>query len=329
MYMLNLPKKVYFKKGAMNVALKELDEVYGFKRAFIVSDANLYRLGIVNPVDAWVRGRGIRTAEFFTFDSVPSFENVRSGLPKMLEYNPDVIIAVGGGSVMSAAKAMWLLYENPDLDFNEVADKFSSLDGEYDANYADFPDTGKKAKLVLIATTAGSGAECSPFSVLADDNGKLRVIASYKLLPEIAVIDSMFSENMPTELVKKSGLAALSQAVRAYVAPGGGEYTQGFAREAAESILNNLEAAVSGCVAAREKMSYAASVAGLAFSNAANTVDTEAGFYPENKEKSASDIGADAYALIVDLAKHAGIQGDSDDKIFADWIAACEKLHSL
>ena len=215
MYMLNLPKKVYFKKGAMNVALKELDEVYGFKRAFIVSDANLYRLGIVNPVDAWVRGRGIRTAEFFTFDSVPSFENVRSGLPKMLEYNPDVIIAVGGGSVMSAAKAMWLLYENPDLDLNEVADKFSSLDGEYDANYADFPDTGKKAKLVLIATTAGSGAECSPFSVLADDNGKLRVIASYKLLPEIAVIDSMFSENMPTELVKKSGLTALSQAVRA------------------------------------------------------------------------------------------------------------------
>ena len=139
----------------------------------------------------------------------------------------------------------------------------------------------------------------------------------------------MFSENMPAELVKKSGLTALSQAVRAYVAPGGGEYTQGFAREAAESILNNLEAAVSGCSAAREKMSYAACVAGMAFSNAVNTVDTEAGFYPESKEKSASDIGTDAFALIVDLAKHAGFQGDSDDKIFADWIAACEKLHSL
>ena len=319
MNMLNLPKKVYFKKGSMNVALKELDEVYGIKRAFIISDANLYRLGVVNPVEAWVRGRGIRTAEFFSFDEVPSFENVRSGLPKMLEYQPDVIIGVGGGSVMSAAKAMWLLYENPDLNLAEVADKFGSLDGSYDADYAAFPDTGKKAKLVLIATTAGSGAECSPFSVLADDAGKKRVIASYKLLPEMAVVDSMFSENMPAELAKRSGLTALSQAARAYVAPGGSEYTQGFAREAVQNILENLEAAVAGCPAAREKMATAAAVAGMAFSNAVNTVDPEAGIYPEGAEKTAKSD------LIVDLAKHVGIEADSDDKVFAEWIAACEK----
>ena len=141
MYMLNLPKKVYFEKGAMNVALKELDEVYGLKRAFIISRCKPVQTSVcVDPLDAWVRGRGIRTAEFFTLDEVPSFENVRErAFLRSWNIIRMSLSPSARASVMSAAKAMWLLYENPDMDLNEVADQFSSLDGEYDANYARFP----------------------------------------------------------------------------------------------------------------------------------------------------------------------------------------------
>ena len=319
MNMLNLPKKVYFKKGSMGVAFREFAEVYGFKRAFIISDANLYKNGALDSVEKLMRKKEIRTAEFFTLDEVPTFENVRSGLPKMLEFQPDIIIGIGGGSVMSAAKAMWLLYENPELDLEATAAKYNSLA----ASDNDFPAVGKKAKLALMATTAATGAECSPFAVLADDKGKKCVIASYSLVPEMAVIDSVFSETVSAELAKNGGLTALSLAVRAYTAPGASEYTQGFAREAAESILANLEAAVAGCPAAREKMASAAAIAGLAYANAADTIDPALGVYPTEAEKK------DSNAQIIDLAKHVGIDGASDAKVFAAWISACEKLASL
>ena len=319
MNMLNLPKKVYFKKGSMGVAFREFAEVYGFKRAFIISDANLYKNGVLDSVEKLMRKKEIRTAEFFTLDEVPTFENVRSGLPKMLEFQPDIIIGIGGGSVMSAAKAMWLLYENPELDLEAVAAKYNTLA----ANDNDFPAVGKKAKLALMATTAATGAECSPFAVLADDKGNKCVIASYSLVPEMAVIDSVFSETVSAELAKNGGLTALSLAVRAYTAPGASEYTQGFAREAAESILANLEAAVAGCPAAREKMASAAAIAGLAYANAADTIDPALGVYPTEAEKK------DSNAQIIDLAKHVGIDGASDAKVFAAWISACEKLASL
>ena len=309
--MLNLPKKVYFKKGSMGVAFREFAEVYGFKRAFIISDANLYKNGALDSVEKLMRKKEIRTAEFFTLDEVPTFENVRSGLPKMLEFQPDIIIGIGGG--------MWLLYENPELDLEAVAAKYNTLA----ASDNDFPAVGKKAKLALMATTAATGAECSPFAVLADDKGNKCVIASYSLVPEMAVIDSVFSETVSAELAKNGGLTALSLAVRAYTAPGASEYTQGFAREAAESILANLEAAVAGCPAAREKMASAAAIAGLAYANAADTIDPALGVYPTEAEKK------DSNAQIIDLAKHVGIDGASDAKVFAAWISACEKLASL
>ncbi len=319
MNMLNLPKKVYFEKGSMGVAFREFAEVYGFKRAFIISDANLYKNGALDSVEKLMRKKEIRTAEFFTLDEVPTFENVRSGLPKMLEFQPDIIIGIGGGSVMSAAKAMWLLYENPELDLEAVAAKYNTLA----ASDNDFPAVGKKAKLALMATTAATGAECSPFAVLADDKGNKCVIASYSLVPEMAVIDSVFSETVSAELAKNGGLTALSLAVRAYTAPGASEYTQGFAREAAESVLANLEAAVAGCPVAREKMATAAAIAGMAYGNAADTLDPDAGVYPTEAEKK------DSNARIIDLAKHVGIDGASDAKVFAAWISACEKLASL
>ena len=174
-----------------------------------------------------------------------------------------------------------------------------------------------------MATTAATGAECSPFAVLKNDKGEKCVIANYNLIPEMAVIDSVFSETVSAELAKNGGLTVLSLAVRAYTAPGASEYTQGFAREAVESVLANLEAAVAGCPAAREKMATAAAVAGMAYSNAADTVDTVAGVYPSEAEKK------DSNAQIIDLAKHVGFGGASDAKVFAAWIEACEKLASL
>lgn len=321
MYMLNLPKKVYFKKGALSVALKELDEVYGAKRAFIISDANLYTTGVVAPVYDFLRNRGISLAEYFTIDAEPTFENVRAGLPKMLNFQPDFFVAVGGASVMSVAKAMWLLYENPELDLNEAAKNFNSLTVERAA----FPTVGVKAKLALIPTTTGTGSECSPFAVLTNDAGEKCVIANYSLIPELAVIDADYSIGMPDELVKKSGLTALTLAARAYVAGYESEYTQGVAREAAEAVLNNLADALTSGYAKENaiiKLSYAGALAGMAYSNAADTLDVDAGFYPSEAEKAKTD-------LIVDLAKAVGIEGENDDEIFANWIAACEALAAL
>ena len=228
MNMLNLPKKVYFKDGSMNVALRELSEVYHLKRAFLVSDPGLYRSGIVMSIDCWLRDRGIRTAEFFSIGSTPSFADVRSALPKLLEFEPDVIVGIGGGAAMSAAKAMWALYEEPSLDLAEAVE------------HPDRIRTGAKAKL-LVATSFSSGAQNSPFAVLKDDAGNTCVMNSSQLL-----------------------------------------------LEAVGLVLNNLRAAESGCPTAREKLHNAAALAGAAYGNTLDTIDSEAPLYPTDTEKPAN-----------------------------------------
>lgn len=313
MNMLNLPKKVYFKKGCMGVALKELDEVYGFKRAFIVSDANLYVSGVVAPVVDFLRKRGVKSAEFFTLSEVPTFADVESGLPKMHEFEPDVILAVGGGSVISAAKAMWLCYENDGLKLADVAKDFGKLTG----TDAGLPAAGVKAQLVALATTFGTGAQNSPFAVLADDNGKECVIASYKLLPVISITDSLFVESLPAELVKKSGLTLISQAIRAYAAPGANAYTQGLLAEVTDLVLKNLEAGINGCQAAIETLCNAGSIAGFAVGNAVETIDAAADIFPSKSEKGAENAAYDALAAAIGLADGEAL------------IAAVEKLAAL
>ena len=138
----------------MNVALRELSEVYHLKRAFLVSDPGSYRAGLVSPVDRWLRGQGIRTAEFFSIGAIPSFADIRSALPKLQEFEPDVIVGIGGGAAMSAAKAMWMLYEDPALDLAEAVEHPERI------------RTGTKAMLALVATTFESGAQTSPFAVV-------------------------------------------------------------------------------------------------------------------------------------------------------------------
>lgn len=303
MNMLNLPKKVYFKNGSANVALRELSEVYHMKRAFLVSNPRLFRSGVVSSIDRQLRKQGIRTAEFFSIGAVPSFADLRSGLPKLLEFEPDVIVGVGGGAAMSAAKALWLLYENPGLDLAKAAESPARI------------RTGIDAKLVLVATSFGSGAQNSPFSVLKDDAGGTCVINSFQLLPEISVTDARFTESLSPAQVKACGLTTLSQSIRAFASSGCSEYTQGLLREAVRAVLNNLKAAESGCPIALEKLHNAAALAGAAYGNGMDTIDFTVPFYPTTTEKAAE------HDRIEMLAHDLGMPGTQ--KLWE----VCEALH--
>lgn len=274
MNMLNLPKKVYFKNGSASVALRELSEVYHMKRAFLVSNPRLYCSGVVSSIDRQLRKQGIRTAEFFSIGAVPSFDDLRSGLPKLLEFEPDVIVGIGGGAAMSAAKALWFLYENPELDLAEAVESPACI------------RTGVKAKQVLVATSFGSGAQNSPFSVLKDDAGGTCVINSFQLLPEISVTDAGFTKSLSPAQVKACGLATLSQSIRAFASSGCSEYTQGLLREAVRAVLSNLKAAEGGCPVALEKLHSAAALAGAAYGNVMDTIDFTVPFYPIATEKA-------------------------------------------
>ncbi|WP_369282654.1 iron-containing alcohol dehydrogenase [Oscillibacter sp. GMB15532] len=274
MNMLNLPKKVYFKNGCANVALRELSEVYHMKRALLVSNPRLYRNGIVSSIGRQLRKQGIRTAEFFSIGAVPSFADLRSGLPKLLEFEPDVIVGIGGGAAMSAAKALWLLYENPELDLAAAAESPARI------------RTGMKAKQVLVATSFGSGAQSSPFCVLKNDSGDICVINSFELLPEISVTDARFTESLSPAQIKACGLATLSQSIRAFASPDCCEYTQGLLGQAVRAVLSNLKAAEGGCPVALEKLHNAAALAGAAYGNGMESIDFAAPFYPLTTEKA-------------------------------------------
>lgn len=291
--MLNLPKKVYFKNGSTNVALRELSEVYHMKRALLVSNPRLYRSGIVSSIGRQLRQQGIRTAEFFSIGAVPSFADLRSGLPKLLEFEPDVIVGIGGGAAMSAAKALWLLYENPELDLTTAVESPACI------------HTGVKAKQVLVATSFGSGAQNSPFCVLKDDAGVTCVINSFELLPEISVTDARFTESLSSAQVKACGLATLSQSIRAFASSGCSEYTQGLLREAIQAVLNNLKVAESGSPAALEKLHNAAALAGAAYGNGINNIDFTAPFYPISMGKA---MHLDRLEMLADDLNFSGTQ---------------------
>ena len=291
MDMLNLPKKIYFKNGSANVALRELSEIYHMKRAFLVSNPRLFRSGVVSTIGRQLQKQGIRTAEFFSIGAVPSFAELRSGLPKLLEFEPDVIVGIGGGAAMSAAKALWLVYENPGLDLAEAAES---------------PDrirTGMDAKLVLVATSFGSGAQNSPFCVLKDDAGKPCVINSFQLLPEISVTDARFTESLSPAQIKACGLATLAHSIRAFASSGCNEYTQGLLREAVRAVLNNLKAAESGSPAALEKLHNAAALAGAAYGNGIGLIDFKVPFHSIATDNSL------VHDRVEMLAKGVGLSG--------------------
>lgn len=262
------PPKVYIKRGCLPVALDELKNVLGRKKAFIVTDSFLYKNGYTKAVTDKLDEMGITHTTFFDVEPDPSLESAKRGAAAMLQFQPDCIIAVGGGSAMDAAKIMWVLYEHPEADFMDMAMRFMDIR----KRVYTFPRMGEKAYFVAIPTTAGTGSEVTPFAVITDGKtGIKHPLADYELLPNMAIVDADLMMDMPRGLTAASGIDALTHALEAYVSMMATEYTDGLALKALKMIFEYLPRAYdNGALdpVAREKMANASTIAGMAFANA-------------------------------------------------------------
>jgi len=265
MLWLQLPPKIYFKKGCLPVAL---DDLQGKKRAFIVTDKPLYDMGFANKVTAPLEKMGIDTQVFYDVEPDPTLANVEKGLSVMNIFNPDVIIALGGGSPMDAAKIMWLMYEHPETEFQGLALRFMDIR----KRIYKFPELGSKASLVAIPTTSGTGSEVTPFAVVTDEKSGVKYpIADYQLTPTMAIVDSELVMTMPPKLTAWGGIDALTHALESYVSVFATEYTNPYALEALSLLFKYLPDSYrdgSTNEIAKEKVHYAANIAGIAFANA-------------------------------------------------------------
>ena len=260
-----VPSKIYFKQNAIVEGLKDLQ---GKKRAFIVTDSYLYGAGYVDKVEKVLERLGIQCECFSEVKPDPDLTTIYKGLDALNNFKPDTIIAIGGGSPIDAAKIMWLMYEQPNLNFKDLAMRFMDIR----KRIFKFPEMGKKAYFVAIPTTSGTGSEVTPFAVVTDDKtGAKYPIADYALTPNMAIIDLDFVINMPKKLTAYSGIDALVHAIEAYVSVMATDYTNGLALEAIRLVFKYLPASYTEGAAnpkAREKMAYASTMAGMAFANA-------------------------------------------------------------
>ncbi len=262
-----VPEKVYMKKGCLPVALDELGTDMGKKRAFIVTDSFLYGAGFTKPITDKLDEMGIAHTTFFDVEPDPTLASAEAGAAQMNSFKPDVIIAVGGGSAMDAAKIMWVLYEHPEADFKDMAMRFMDIR----KRVYKFPKMGEKAYFVAISTSAGTGSEVTPFAVITDqDDGCKYPLADYELLPDMAIIDTDMHMTAPKGLTSSSGIDAVTHALEAYASVMATDYTDGLALKALKIIFEYLPRAYEdgSDVEAREKMANAATMAGMAFANA-------------------------------------------------------------
>ena len=259
------PEKVYFKKGCLPVALDELKK---YKKAFIVTDTFLYQNGYTRPVKEKLDQLGIIHNTFHSVEPDPTLACARAGAAQMATFQPDVIIAVGGGSAMDAAKIMWVLYEHPEADFMDMAMRFVDIR----KRIYEFPKMGEKAYFVAVPTTAGTGSEVTPFAVITDESTGIKYpLADYELLPNMAIVDADMMMHAPKGLTAASGIDAVTHALEAYVSVMATGYTDGLALRALKLIFDNLPAAYDNGPndpRARENMGTAACMAGMAFANA-------------------------------------------------------------
>lgn len=262
------PEKVYFKKGCLPVALSELKDVMGKKKAFIVTDTFLYKNGYLKSIQDKLDEMGIQYTCFYDVKPDPTLASAKEGAAAMKLFEPDVIIAVGGGSAMDAAKIMWVLYEHPEADFFDMAMRFMDIR----KRIYTFPKMGEKAYFVAIPTSSGTGSEVTPFAVITDEeSGQKYPLADYELLPKMAIIDADMMMNQPKGLTSASGIDALTHALEAYASIMATEYTDGLALKAMKNIFEYLPAAYEKGAEdpiAREKMANASTMAGMAFANA-------------------------------------------------------------
>jgi acetaldehyde dehydrogenase/alcohol dehydrogenase len=261
------PEKVYFKKGCLGVALKELKYVMDKKKAFIVTDQFLYSNGYTKAVTNVLDELGIRHHTFFDVAPDPTLACAKLGAEAMREFKPDVIIALGGGSAMDAGKIMWTMYEHPEVDFQDLAMRFMDIR----KRVYTFPKMGEKAYFIAIPTSAGTGSEVTPFAVITDETTCIKYpLADYELMPKMAIVDADLMMNMPKGLTAASGIDALTHAIEAYGSMLSTDYTKGIALQAAKNIFEYLPLAYENGATdpnAREKMADASTMAGMAFAN--------------------------------------------------------------
>ncbi|MEC5341604.1 bifunctional acetaldehyde-CoA/alcohol dehydrogenase [Brenneria populi] len=262
-----LPKSIYFRRGSLPVALEEVASD-GAKRAFIVTDRFLFNNGYVDQITDVLKRQGLETEVFFEVEADPTLSIVRKGAEQMNSFKPDIIIALGGGSPMDAAKIMWVMYEHPETHFEELALRFMDIR----KRIYKFPKMGVKAKMIAVTTTSGTGSEVTPFAVVTDDaTGQKYPLADYALTPDMAIVDANLVMNMPKSLCAFGGLDAVTHALEAYVSVLANEYSDGQALQAVKLLKENLPASYHEGAknpVARERVHNAATIAGIAFANA-------------------------------------------------------------
>ena len=348
------PEKVYFKKGCLPVALDELGTVMGKKKAFIVTDQFLYKNGYTKCVTDKLDSLGIMHTTFYNVAPDPTLACAKEGTAAMRLFEPDVIIAIGGGSAMDAAKIMWVMYEHPEADVLDMAMRFMDIR----KRIYTFPKMGEKAYFVAISTSSGTGSEVTPFAVITDETtGQKYPLADYELLPKMAIIDADMHMNQPKGLTAASGIDALTHALEAYASIMATEYTDGLALQAMKNIFEYLPAAYelgAHDAVAREKMATASTMAGMAFANAflgvCHSLAHKLGAYHHlphgianallitdvmrfNAAEVPTKMGTFSQykyphckARYVECADFLGIQGKDDDEKFENLIKAIEEL---
>lgn len=297
-----LPKKVYFKTGCTDVAMRELNEIYARKRAFVVSDPDLFESGWVMPVVKKLQDRGIRSCEYFGVDKQLTFGNIRGGIAKLNEFEPDVIVGIGGESVMYAAKIFRLLRELPDADVADIFEGPLNLKPDLDT------------MLVLVAADFGSGAQNSLYAVAVDDQGTCCVAADIHMLPEISITDADLAKHLKPEEIREQGIRALSLAIRAYAAGEEAVYSTGLLEDSVRLLLADLGTAQHGNPFALEHVMNAGGMSGAAYGNVPFPPMCGKEAYPtaEEAENPAERVGL--------LAKNLGFESTEA------FLAACRAL---
>ena len=354
MLWLRTPEKIYHKKGCMQLALRELRDEYHCKKAFIVTDTFLYQNGYTKPIEEELDRLGITHACFYEVAPDPTLQTARVGVKQVDAFQPDVIIALGGGSSMDAAKIMWLMYEHPEEDFFDLATVFMDIRKRIHK----FPKMGVKAKLVCIPTSAGTGSEVTPFAIITDaDTGTKWPLADYELMPTMAIVDADNMMNAPRGLTSASGIDVLTHSTEAFASIMATDYTDGFAIKATQNVMKYLKRAYDNGakdIEARVKMADAACMAGVAFANAflglCHSMAHKLGAYHHlphgvanallmcevmkyNANEAPFKMGTfsqykypHALERYAELARYCGICGKDDHETFDLFIAAIEQL---
>ena len=348
------PEKVYFKKGSMPVALDELGTIMHKKKAFIVTDSFLYKNGYVKGIEEKLDAMGIQHTCFYEVAPDPTLQCAQKGADIMRSFEPDTIIALGGGSAMDAAKIMWVMYEYPDANFEDMAMDFMDIR----KRVYTFPEMGKKAYFVAIPTSSGTGSEVTPFAIITDaETGVKWPLADYQLLPNMAIVDVDNMMTQPKGLTSASGIDVMTHAIEAFVSIMATDYTDGLAMKAVKMVFENLPSAYENGAndpKAREEMANASCMAGMAFANAFLGLNhsmahklgafhhlphgvANAVLLTEVMRYNASEVPTKmgtfsqyqyphALARYAELGRFAGCTGKDDKEVFENFLAKLEVL---